>query len=396
VIAVTRFFVVPVIAVAAMAQAKPTRADLRRAAREFTRGEKAFQLGDYKKALSSFEKAYALSEDPVVLLNVAQAARKLYDFDHDAGRLVRARELYRSFLREAPNSPERGKVEDLLRKVDEMIAAAQQPPREDALGAAQRLAEQKQYEQALAALDAALNQPNNSRETLIDIYKLRGILSARRGRDQEAQESFQHLLGVDPAHTLSETVDPPVMRAFAGARAYWSGKQPPRLDVMLPAQADEAKPLALDAKVPSDPLKMVARVDLLVRAQGQKDFVRYQGATVPETMLAPPGVEIVVLGVDAHGGAVCAEGTPQAPLRVAVGERAVAPPPVVVARTDADLGREPPPEPRPWYKRPLVLGAAGAAVAGGVVAAILLTRGAETADPCPECGGVRTGPIPAP
>jgi len=361
------------------AQAKPTRAALKKAGRHFDRAEKLYQLGDYKKAIVEFEKAYALTEDPVVLLNVAQATRKQFDLDGDLEKLGRARELYRTFLREAPrDSPFRGEAESLLKKVELRLAEPSAPKSgEDAVAEARRLAEQKEYEEALAKLDAALMAPNNSHDALIEIYKLRGILSAQRGREDDAQKSFRALLGVDPGHSLAETTDPAVTRAFAAALSYWAGKEPPRLAVVLPSRAEPGEPLVLDAKVRSDPLQMVSGIEVLLRRPGEKEFSRLKGTTVPETLVVPPGAEIVVMGVDPHGGAVCLEGTPGSPLRIVIGEPVAPEPSAAIV--------QPAPEPvTPWYQRPMTWGivGAGAAVVGGGIAAYLLTRDDHTSNSC--------------
>jgi hypothetical protein len=391
--------VASVASVADVADAKPTKAALRKAARHFKQGDRAYRLGNYGEAIKGFEAAYALSEDPLVLLNIAQALRKQFEIENDTGKLTRARDLYKSFLREAPQSPERANVENVLKGVEEKIAEREVAGgRDDAVAAAKLLAEQQQYDKALAELDKAEQRPNNSTADLIDIHKFRGILLATSGREADAQVAFSRLLALDPGHQLPVNVERPVMRAFASARSWWTGKQPPRLAVDLPKKADEAKPLVVQAKVPSDPLKMVARVDILVRVEGRKEFVRYQGTLVPGQLVASPGVEIVVLGVDSYGGTVCTEGTLENPLRVRVGDD-VPVPASTAAGAESDPGisisTEPEEPATPWYKKPLVWGAVGAAVAGGVVAAILIARDEGGSDGC--TGDCQVGaPFPNP
>jgi hypothetical protein len=371
---------------AASVDAKPTKSALRKAARHFKYGDRAYRLGDYTEAIKGFEAAYALSEDPLVLISIAHALRKKSEIVRDPGMLTRARDVYRTFLREAPGSPERANVESVLRDIEAKIAEYEVAAgHDDSVAAAKLLAEQKQYEKALAELDKAEQRPNNSTADLIDIHKFRGILLATSGRETDAQVSFTHLLALDPGHQLPVNVERPVMRAFASARSWWTGKQPPRLAVDLPKKADEAKPLVVLAKVPSDPLKMVARVDILVRAEGEREFVRYQGTMVPGQVISRPGVEIVVLGVDNYGGTVCTEGTLEQPLRVRVGDDLVAPAATAPSDTGLRTAVEPAEPPTPWYKKPLVWGAVGAVVAGGVVTAIVLSRDGGDAGPCSTC-----------
>lgn len=80
----------------------------RAAAREFARGEKAFQGGDFTLAAASFETAHRLAPHPDALWNAARAW-------HRAGEAAHAANDYARYLREAPpGAPDRNSATSAL------------------------------------------------------------------------------------------------------------------------------------------------------------------------------------------------------------------------------------------------------------------------------------------
>lgn len=90
-------------------------------------GEKAYNLGEYDKAAEHWKKAYETCADPELLFNLAQAHRKLKQH-------ARARDLFKSWLRESPNADpaERADVERKIADLEKLIeaekASAESPP----------------------------------------------------------------------------------------------------------------------------------------------------------------------------------------------------------------------------------------------------------------------------
>src|SRR5437868_3375157 len=86
-------------------------------ARELTRrGHINYNLGHYLDAVRDYEEAYRLVPDPTLLYNVAQAYRQ-------AGKLERALNLYRTFLREAPpNHPSVPPAKSRAAQLDKQLA----------------------------------------------------------------------------------------------------------------------------------------------------------------------------------------------------------------------------------------------------------------------------------
>jgi len=108
------------------ADGAPDRETMRQAGRAFKEGDQAYKLGEYVKAIAAFEDAYRLSEDPIVLFNIAQSYRKQFGVDNDRARLVKARDLYRTFLREVADAGMRSQAEGLLAEVEKLLAETEQ------------------------------------------------------------------------------------------------------------------------------------------------------------------------------------------------------------------------------------------------------------------------------
>ncbi len=88
-------------------------------------GTKHFDLGEFKAALEDFKEAFRLKEDPVILYNIGQCYRLLQDN-------VEAVRAYRSYLRRAPEAPNRVEVEakiaTLQQAIDSQERATKMPP----------------------------------------------------------------------------------------------------------------------------------------------------------------------------------------------------------------------------------------------------------------------------
>jgi tetratricopeptide (TPR) repeat protein len=95
------------------------------ARKQFEEGTKAFNLGEFTRAVQHYRAAYQAKPDPVFLYNIAQAYRQAND-------LPQALFFYRSFLRNMPNAPNRREVEDRIGKLEHQLAQqkalALQPP----------------------------------------------------------------------------------------------------------------------------------------------------------------------------------------------------------------------------------------------------------------------------
>jgi tetratricopeptide (TPR) repeat protein len=73
----------------------------------YRKGTQHYNLGEYSDALTAFKDAYRNYEDPTFLFNIAQCHRQL-------GARADAIRIYRSYLRESPNAPNREQVTRLI------------------------------------------------------------------------------------------------------------------------------------------------------------------------------------------------------------------------------------------------------------------------------------------
>jgi tetratricopeptide (TPR) repeat protein len=92
-----------------------------RARAHFEMGRAHFNLGEYEAAVREFEEGYRLRPQPLFLYNLGNAARR-------AGQKKKALEMFRRYLAERPDAPERREV---LQRIDELqkeLAAEPPPP----------------------------------------------------------------------------------------------------------------------------------------------------------------------------------------------------------------------------------------------------------------------------
>lgn len=99
---------------------EPNDDDLR-AKKLFEDGTRAFNLGEFQTAVSLYRQAYKIKPEPGLVYNIAQA----YRLSNDPGNAVF---FYRSFLRLAPNTPNRKEIEERIRKLEAQIAEQKAPP----------------------------------------------------------------------------------------------------------------------------------------------------------------------------------------------------------------------------------------------------------------------------
>ena len=102
---------------AARADTHETDEDRKAAAKLFSEGQHAYHAGDFRHAAESFEAAYARAPRLPPLWNAARAWQK-------GGDLVRAANLYASYLRKAPPSaPDRNSATAALRDLSTKLGA---------------------------------------------------------------------------------------------------------------------------------------------------------------------------------------------------------------------------------------------------------------------------------
>jgi hypothetical protein len=84
------------------------------ARRHYEEGTKAFNLGEYPRAVTEFKAAYNAKPDPLLLYNIGQSFRL-------GGDAAQALFFYRSFLRNMPTAPNRKEVEGRIRALEKQV-----------------------------------------------------------------------------------------------------------------------------------------------------------------------------------------------------------------------------------------------------------------------------------
>jgi tetratricopeptide (TPR) repeat protein len=94
------------------------RDDHERARVAFKSGSRHYNLGEFQQALDAFREAYRAVDDPSFLFNIAQCERQL-------GHKREAVRSYRAYLNNAPATPNREQVKQLITQLDKEIADEQ-------------------------------------------------------------------------------------------------------------------------------------------------------------------------------------------------------------------------------------------------------------------------------
>ncbi len=114
---------------ASQAAGAPAKESVGAARAHFKQGRMHYQLGEYREALDEFKAAYLLKQDASFLYNIAQCHRQL-------GELSDAAKMYASYLREAPEAPNRAEVERQIRELKVALDRQRQQQEEQAAAAA--------------------------------------------------------------------------------------------------------------------------------------------------------------------------------------------------------------------------------------------------------------------
>jgi len=104
---------------------QPSEADISLARIEYTKGEKAYRLGQFEEAARAFEKAYEKSGLPDILYNIGLSHLRWYDVDPDSAHLRKAKVVFQNYIIEIQKNPDLGdreEAETLIKQIDEKLA----------------------------------------------------------------------------------------------------------------------------------------------------------------------------------------------------------------------------------------------------------------------------------
>ena len=90
-------------------------AALDEARQHVARAKVHYDLGEFKEAADEYITVYRLRPIPAILFNVAQAYRQ-------GGLYEKARQFYKSYLRESPEAKNRAMIEQAIKEMDDLLA----------------------------------------------------------------------------------------------------------------------------------------------------------------------------------------------------------------------------------------------------------------------------------
>src|SRR5579859_2734578 len=95
--------------------AKKAAAALEEARQHVAKAKVHYDLGEFKEAADEYIIVYRLRPIPAILFNVAQAYRQ-------AGMYEKARQFYKSYLRESPDAKNRAMIEQSIKEMNDLLA----------------------------------------------------------------------------------------------------------------------------------------------------------------------------------------------------------------------------------------------------------------------------------
>lgn len=96
-------------------QAATTSANLEEARQHAAKAKVHYDLGEFDKAAEEYILVYRLRPLPALLFNIAQSYRQ-------AGQYEKAKQFYKAYLRENPDSQSSAAVKKALKEIDELLA----------------------------------------------------------------------------------------------------------------------------------------------------------------------------------------------------------------------------------------------------------------------------------
>lgn len=222
--------------------------------------------------------------------------------------------------------------------------------------------EASDYLKARTALAEALASGAHGREELAELHRLSGIVAGALGDPKAATAAFQRALALSPKAALAPGTSPKIARPFAAAQNL--ARQSAPLEIK---SETEASPPSVAVVVVSDPLSMIARVRIVVVADGKPEQAFDRPASERTVVELPAGarLDVRIAALDEHGNRLAELGSREVPI-VILGKAPPPPPPGV---DGLEVPPPPPParEPRPLYLKWWMW--AGTAIAFGAGAA---------------------------
>ncbi len=183
-------------------------------------------------------------------------------------------------------------------------ASAQQSP---LLQQAQTKYDQADFQGALSTLDQAEQTNGLTRDDLVRLLALRGLVHLGMRDDSALRRDMSRLASIDPHHSFATTAPPELPGAFDQAKQGLPGAM--RIETHV---VPTASGVAVQASVENDPLSLVRQVRVNAR-QGGEIFHTGVGSVELATT-SPARVQYYVQAVGPGGAVLLSRGSAAAPL----------------------------------------------------------------------------------
>jgi hypothetical protein len=188
--------------------------------------------------------------------------------------------------------------------------------------AARALFDKLYFAEAMKACQAGLETGGNTREDLLGLLRLKGLIAASLEDARGANEAFAALFAIEPVATLGEGHAPRILRAFLEAKQQAAKRGPLRISSSAPTSVPWTGSVAIRVRVEADPLRLVARASLSIRRAGAPSYrikrvVGTSSFSWNESVSGLPGtagrLEAHVALLDAHDNELWTLGTATSP-----------------------------------------------------------------------------------
>jgi hypothetical protein len=196
------------------------------------------------------------------------------------------------------------------------------------------------YLKARVSLDEAFASGTNGPEQLAEIWRLRGIVAGALDETKVATDAFQRCLALSPKADLPPGTSPKITRPFTAAQDFFKKNEP--LGIKQEAKQD---PPSIAVLVTSDPLSMIARLQVSVKVDGATEKVldnKFAGQEQIDFAL-PAGarLDLRVAALDEKGNRLAELGSADVPI-VIVGKPVDKTPVLVVGQKPPTRSTKPP------------------------------------------------------
>jgi tetratricopeptide (TPR) repeat protein len=241
---------------------------------EFEAGQKEFNLGHFEKALEHFESSYRLTNRPALLFNLGYVLKQLFERTRKIEYAEKAIDRFGAYLKETrgaddPQSvKQRERVEHELAAVTDELAKerAARAQGEETLQLGEELLAKGKIAEARAQLERFEKSPGNERSGVARSLVLRGGILIAEGDTPGAIEAYGRALSLD--RSVAQPADAPEVakNAFSEAQKRVGPVPPVGALHTPPGSVKPGAPLELSFTLASDPMHVVAGLQLFYRA----------------------------------------------------------------------------------------------------------------------------------